>query len=48
MVVSPAVAGLIARVQLTGIYYVDALLYLALAAGLVFGPQTEPAGAKPA
>lgn len=49
--VSPTVAGLIAHFALVGIYYVDAALYVLLAAGLLFLPRTEAAataGAKPA
>jgi DHA1 family multidrug resistance protein-like MFS transporter len=34
--ISPTVAGLIAHVDLRGIYYVDAALYLALALGMLF------------
>jgi MFS family permease len=34
--ISPAVAGLIAHFELTGIYYADAALYVGLALGLFF------------
>lgn len=39
--ISPTVAGLIAHLDLRGIYYVDAALYLLLAAGLLLLPRTE-------
>ena len=41
--VSPPVAGLIAHLELTGIYYLDTALYVALAAGLLLLPRMEPA-----
>jgi DHA1 family multidrug resistance protein-like MFS transporter len=40
--VSPTAAGLVAHVQLRGIYWVDALLYLALAAALLGGRVFRP------
>ena len=40
---SPPVAGLIAHLDLTGIYYVDAALFVALAAGLLLLPKMAPA-----
>lgn len=40
---SPPIAGLIAHLDLTGIYYVDAALYMALAAGLLLLPKMAPA-----
>lgn len=43
--VSPSVAGLIAHFELRGIYYVDAALYLALAAGLLLLPKMAAPGA---
>lgn len=39
--ISPTVAGLIAHLELRGIYYVDAALYVVLAAGLLLLPRTE-------
>lgn len=46
--VSPAVAGLIARVELTGIYSVDAALYVALAIGLLRRAVAEPGAGREA
>lgn len=45
--VSPTVAGLLAHVELVGIYYADAALYLLLAAGLALRPRIEAAEARP-
>lgn len=39
--ISPTVAGLIAHLDLRGIYYVDAALYVLLAAGLLLLPRTQ-------
>lgn len=41
--VSPAVAGLVAHVSLRGIYWVDAAIYVALAAALARGRALRPA-----
>ena len=46
--VSPSVAGLVAHVSLRGIYWIDAALYLALAAALVRGRALRPAAGSPA
>ena len=47
--ISPTVAGLVAHLSLRGIYWVDAALYLALAAALArrgaLGPTSPPAPA---
>jgi MFS family permease len=45
--VSPSVAGLVAHAALRGIYWVDAALYLALAAALVRGRLLRPAPPAP-
>ncbi|MGE0452187.1 MAG: MFS transporter [Vicinamibacteria bacterium] len=44
--VSPSVAGLLAHVELRAIYYVDAALYLALAAAVALQPAVPPAEAR--
>lgn len=45
--VSPSFAGLVAHAALRGIYWVDAALYLALAAALLSGRLLRPAGPAP-
>ena len=45
---SPTVAGLVAHVSLRGIYFVDAALYLLLAAGLARGGALSPSAASAA
>jgi DHA1 family multidrug resistance protein-like MFS transporter len=44
---SPSCAGLVAHVALRGIYWIDALLYLALAAALLRGGALRAAAARP-
>jgi len=44
---SPSIAGLVAHVSLRGIYWLDALLYVALAAALAYGGGLLPASAGP-
>lgn len=45
--ISPTIAGLIAHVDLRGIYYVDAALYLALALGMLSFRDGPPGSAEP-
>ncbi len=46
--VSPSVAGLVAHVRLRGIYWIDGLLYLVLAAALLRGRALRVTASRPA